>query len=136
MADIEHLRHENERLQVAVDLHKHNAMWSNFLLSNYRQCNQIDRETVPSSGDPCYRCGQIFHYSYTQSKLWVRLKDGTAACQNCKPLPEWLSYVVDRCENRQLSCSSTCTENTDFSSTSRWLVDLIPGSHTFYCTDN
>ncbi len=126
---------EIEKLKLGVEEHRRDALWSNFLLANYRNCTKISSK-CPQEGSYCYRCGKRFIYSIKRSKLWLHLEDGTAACPNCKPPTEWLAYVYQRCERKHICCSSSHVGNTDFSSNSTWLVDMLSGQHTFYCTDN
>lgn len=125
-----------ESFNSELNAHKRNAMWSMFLLTNYRNACRIDEGRMPARGDRCYRCHRTFHYSYSESKQWVVMQDGTASCKECMPPLEWLDHVVQTCETKKASTSSTSKENTDFSIESRWLVNLMDGDHTFYCTDH
>ena len=123
---------EKDRL---INEYKRNAMWANFLLDNYRKSHRIIPNRFPKAGDACYCCGKIFVYSYKESKRWFVFESGIATCKGCRPSQVWLDHVINVCENKHLSCSSTYTGETDFSVTSRWLTDLLEGHHTYYCTD-
>jgi hypothetical protein len=118
-----------------INKHKRNAMWNMFLLTNYRNSCRIDKGALPPAGSTCYRCSKKYRYSYETSKDWFVMLSGTVSCKDCMPPVEWLDHIIESSENRIDSCSSTSKENTDFSISSRWLVDLIDGQHSVYCTD-
>ena len=128
-------QNEVEALKEEVSKHKRNAMWSTFLLTKYRNMHSIASGKLPEYNSTCYRCHKKYKYDYSTSKDWFVFESGSVSCRGCLPPLEWLNHVIDSCENVHTSCSSTSKENTDFSIASRWLVDLLHGDHTVYCTD-
>lgn len=128
-------KNQIQNLKDELAKHKRNAMWANFLLTRYRQMHRISSGELPKTHSTCYRCHKKYKYAYETSKDWFVFESGTVSCKDCLPSAEWLHKVVDSCENVHTSCSSTSKENTDFSITSRWLVNLLNGVHTVYCTD-
>ena len=126
---------EVERLRDEVNKHKRNAMWATFLLTRYRNMHKIVSGKLPERKSTCYKCHKKYKYTYETSKDWFVFESGTVSCKDCLPSMEWMNHVVDACENMHTSCCSTSRENTDFSVASRWLVHLLNGDHTVYCTD-
>lgn len=124
-----------ETQEEELNKHKRNAMWNMFLLTNYRNSCRINKGALPPAGSKCYRCCRKYRYSYETSKDWTMMQNGIVSCNECMPPSEWLEHVVEVSESRIESCSSTSKENSDFSISSRWLVHLLDGQHSVYCTD-